>query len=76
MGRLAPSDPRRPFPLIGETKSKNVFVAGDTVRVLLSWGPATGKYLAELIDTGVTNDVIKPSDPLRKNLTAANPFKK
>ena len=39
-------------------------------------GPATGKYLAELIDTGVTNEVIKPMDPLRKNLTMVNPFKK
>ena len=62
--------------LIGETKSKNVFVAGGHGMWGVVLGPATGKYLAELIDTGVTNDVIKPMDPLRKNLTAANPFKK
>ena len=62
--------------LIGETKSRNVFVAGGHGMWGVVLGPATGKYLAELIDTGVTNDVIKPMDPLRKNLTAANPFKK
>lgn len=62
--------------LIGETKSRNVFVAGGHGMWGIVLGPATGKYLAELIDTGVTNDVIKPMDPLRKNLTSVNPFKK
>lgn len=52
-------------PLIGQTKADNVYVAGGHGMWGVVLGPATGKYLAELMDTGVTNPIIKPFDPLR-----------
>lgn len=53
------------LPLIGETKLRDVFVAGGHGMWGIILAPASGKYLAELIDTGVTNEIIKPFDPLR-----------
>ncbi|MGP6174180.1 NAD(P)/FAD-dependent oxidoreductase [Corynebacterium sp. A21] len=53
------------MPLIGQAKAENVFVAGGHGMWGVVLGPATGKYLAQLIDTGETHPVIKPFDPLR-----------
>lgn len=53
------------IPLIGQTNAEHIYVAGGHGMWGVVLGPATGKYLAELIDTGVTNPVIKPFDPLR-----------
>ncbi len=52
-------------PLIGRTNAENIYVAGGHGMWGVVLGPASGKYLAELIDTGVTNNIIKPFDPLR-----------
>ncbi len=52
-------------PLVGATRGRNIFVAGGHGMWGIVLGPATGKHLAELIATGVTNPVIKPFDPLR-----------
>lgn len=53
------------LPLVGETKVRDVYVAGGHGMWGIILGPATGKYLAQLIDTGETHEVIKPFDPLR-----------
>lgn len=52
-------------PLIGQTKAENIYVAGGHGMWGIVLGPATGKYLAELMATGNTNPIIKPFDPLR-----------
>ena len=52
-------------PLIGQTKAENIYVAGGHGMWGVVLGPATGKYLAELMATGNTNPIIKPFDPLR-----------
>ena len=52
-------------PLIGQTKAENIYVAGGHGMWGVVLGPATGKYLAELMATGHTNPIIKPFDPLR-----------
>lgn len=52
-------------PLVGQTNTKNIFVAGGHGMWGIVLGPATGKYLAELMDTGVTDPAIAPFDPLR-----------
>lgn len=52
-------------PLVGQTKAENIYVAGGHGMWGIVLGPATGKYLAELMATGHTNPIIKPFDPLR-----------
>lgn len=52
-------------PLLGETKAKDIYVAGGHGMWGMVLGPASGKYLAELMDTGQTNPIIKPFNPLR-----------
>lgn len=53
------------MPLVGQTNTKNIYVAGGHGMWGVVLGPATGKYLAQLIDTGETHPAIKPFDPLR-----------
>ena len=52
-------------PLVGRTASENVYVAGGHGMWGVVLGPATGKFLAQLIDTGETHPAIRPFDPLR-----------
>jgi len=52
-------------PLVGRTASENVYVAGGHGMWGIVLGPATGRYLAQLIDTGETHPTIRPFDPLR-----------
>lgn len=52
-------------PLLGRTAVENVYVAGGHGMWGVVLGPASGKYLAELIDTGQTHPVIRDFDPLR-----------
>ncbi|ALC07059.1 hypothetical protein CDES_13655 [Corynebacterium deserti GIMN1.010] len=52
-------------PLIGQTEAENIYVAGGHGMWGIVLGPATGKYLAELMDTGVVNPIIRPFNPLR-----------
>ena len=52
-------------PLVGQTTAENIYVAGGHGMWGIVLGPATGKYLAQLMDTGVTDPVIAPFDPLR-----------
>lgn len=53
------------LPLVGRTKVENIYVAGGHGMWGVVLGPATGKYLAQLMDTGKTHEAIKPFDPLR-----------
>ncbi|MGO1543234.1 MAG: NAD(P)/FAD-dependent oxidoreductase [Gulosibacter sp.] len=53
------------LPLVGETKMKDVYVAGGHGMWGFVLGPATGKLLAEQIDTGRTHPAIAPFNPLR-----------
>ncbi|MDJ1370047.1 NAD(P)/FAD-dependent oxidoreductase [Gulosibacter molinativorax] len=53
------------LPLVGATRAENIFVAGGHGMWGFVLGPATGKLLAEKIDTGRTNPAIAPFDPLR-----------
>lgn len=53
------------LPLLGATKVPNVFVAGGHGMWGMILGPASGKALAHLIETGETLDYIKDFDPLR-----------
>lgn len=53
------------LPLVGRTGTAHVYVAGGHGMWGVVLGPATGKYLAELIATGETSPVIRPFDPLR-----------
>ncbi|GAB3705033.1 D-amino acid dehydrogenase [Corynebacterium nasicanis] len=52
-------------PLVGRTRTENVYVAGGHGMWGVVLGPATGKFLAQLIDTGETHPAIRPFDPLR-----------
>lgn len=53
------------LPLVGATRAPGVYVAGGHGMWGVVLGPATGKLLAERIDTGRTPAVIAPFDPLR-----------
>ncbi|MDY3126553.1 MAG: FAD-dependent oxidoreductase [Corynebacterium sp.] len=53
------------LPLIGATKSENVFVGGGHGMWGIVLGPVTGKLLAQYIDTGTAPAAIKAFDPLR-----------
>lgn len=53
------------MPLVGRTRADNIYVAGGHGMWGVVLGPATGKYLAQLIDTGETHPAIAPFDPLR-----------
>lgn len=53
------------LPLVGRTNAEHVYVAGGHGMWGVVQGPATGKYLAQLMDTGETHPVIKRFDPLR-----------
>ncbi len=53
------------MPLVGRTRAENVYVAGGHGMWGVVLGPATGRYLAQLIDTGETHPAIAPFDPLR-----------
>ena len=53
------------LPLIGATRTPGVHVAGGHGMWGIVLGPATGKLLAEQIDTGRAPAAIAPFDPLR-----------
>ncbi|GAB2526957.1 NAD(P)/FAD-dependent oxidoreductase [Paramicrobacterium agarici] len=53
------------LPLVGETRSAGVYVAGGHGMWGIVLGPATGKLLAERIVTGRTDPAMAPFDPLR-----------
>ncbi|NLT25244.1 MAG: FAD-binding oxidoreductase [Microbacteriaceae bacterium] len=53
------------LPLVGATRDPRVFVAGGHGMWGVVLGPATGRLLAERIDTGRTPAEIAPFDPLR-----------
>jgi D-amino-acid dehydrogenase len=53
------------LPLIGETRSPRVFVAGGHGMWGITLGPATGQLLAEQIVTGRRPAELAPFDPLR-----------
>lgn len=53
------------LPLIGATRSPNVFVGGGHGMWGITLGPATGNLLAELIATGRRPPELAPFDPLR-----------
>ncbi|RKS76871.1 D-amino-acid dehydrogenase [Actinomadura pelletieri DSM 43383] len=53
------------LPLIGATRSPNVFVGGGHGMWGMTLGPATGNLLAEMITTGRRPVEIAPFDPLR-----------
>jgi D-amino-acid dehydrogenase len=52
-------------PLVGETRTTGVFVAGGHGMWGVTLGPLTGRLLAEQIATGVTPPVLRPLDPCR-----------
>ncbi|MFT4234037.1 MAG: FAD-binding oxidoreductase [Microbacterium sp.] len=53
------------MPLVGQTRAKDVYVAGGHGMWGIVLGPATGRLLAHQITTGETPDELKPFDPLR-----------
>ncbi|RFS81817.1 FAD-dependent oxidoreductase [Actinomadura spongiicola] len=53
------------LPLIGATRSPNVFVGGGHGMWGMTLGPATGNLLAEMIATGRRPVELAPFDPLR-----------
>lgn len=53
------------LPLIGATKAPNVYVAGGHGMWGVVLGPASGRALAHLIETGETLPEIRDFDPLR-----------
>ncbi|WP_337001908.1 MULTISPECIES: NAD(P)/FAD-dependent oxidoreductase [unclassified Microbacterium] len=53
------------LPVVGPTRSPGIYVAGGHGMWGLVLGPATGKLLAERIDTGETPAAMAPFDPLR-----------
>ena len=53
------------LPVIGETKSPRVYVAGGHGMWGITLGPATGQLLAERIVTGNRPVQLRPFDPLR-----------
>jgi len=53
------------LPIIGATKTPNVYVAGGHGMWGITLGPATGRLLAEQIASGARPAVLEPFDPLR-----------
>ncbi|MBH0122715.1 FAD-binding oxidoreductase [Rhodococcus sp. CX] len=53
------------LPLIGETLSPRVFVAGGHGMWGVALGPLTGRLLAELMATGIPDPLLRRFDPLR-----------
>lgn len=53
------------LPIVGQTSTPGVYVAGGHGMWGIVLGPATGKLLAERIVTGRTHPAIAPFDPLR-----------
>jgi len=53
------------LPIIGATKTPNVYVAGGHGMWGITLGPATGRLLAEQIASGARPAVLDPFDPLR-----------
>ncbi|TCP47817.1 D-amino-acid dehydrogenase [Tamaricihabitans halophyticus] len=53
------------LPLIGETSTSGVFLAGGHGMWGLTLGPSTGRLLAEQITTGKQPEALRPFDPLR-----------
>ncbi len=53
------------MPLVGQTNAENIYVAGGHGMWGVVLGPATGRYLAQLMDTGEVHPAIAPFDPLR-----------
>ncbi len=53
------------LPLIGRTRTPQVYVAGGHAMEGMTLGPATGRLLAESIVTGTVPAAIAPFDPLR-----------
>ena len=53
------------LPLVGRTRHERVFVAGGHGMWGVTLGPATGKFLAEMMTTGTTPEPLRPFDPLR-----------
>lgn len=53
------------LPVIGETRTPGIYVAGGHGMWGIVLGPATGKFLAEQIVTGRVPDEIRPFNPLR-----------
>ncbi len=52
-------------PLVGETRTRGLFVAGGHGMWGVTLGPLTGRLLAERIATGVTPRLLAPLDPCR-----------
>ncbi len=53
------------LPIIGGTRTENLFVAGGHGMWGMTLGPATGRLLARLIATGRPQTALAPFDPLR-----------
>lgn len=53
------------LPLIGETRTPDVYVAGGHGMWGLTQGPVTGLLLADQITTGTVPELLRPFDPLR-----------
>lgn len=53
------------LPLVGESGTPGLFVAGGHGMWGVTMGPLTGSLLAELIATGVTPSELRPLDPCR-----------
>ena len=53
------------LPLIGQTRRRDVFVAGGHGMWGVTLGPVTGRLLAEQIVTGSSPAALHPFDPLR-----------
>ena len=53
------------LPLVGETRTPGIFMAGGHGMWGLTLGPLTGALLAERIVTGVTPPELAPLDPCR-----------
>jgi len=53
------------LPLIGESATPGVYVAGGHGMWGITLGPVTGKLLAQQIVAGVTPNTLRPFDPLR-----------
>lgn len=53
------------LPLVGESGTPRVYVAGGHGMWGITLGPVTGKLLAQQIVTGVMPNALRPFDPLR-----------
>jgi D-amino-acid dehydrogenase len=53
------------MPLVGETRTSGLFVAGGHGMWGVTLGPLTGALLAERIATGVSPPELRPFDPRR-----------